>query len=684
MIVERKVDDCTVAQPPNVSMTKEQRRLINYWKLRLTFAGHCDKVAAERLSKAFQNANAVNEERSYWTEAENTEVREDMLTALFVRTRDFNGLYRLCRSEDFQGSIPWAVLKELRARHHEQNNQLEFISLSRIALKRHPWDNGSAKILVEESGALTRLEDRINTLKSGLDSLKNTDEYLQRYHDAAHFGRESQRSLIVEELENLILEQGNDEYVITFWQSMVRKMPDSWYVGNALQEAFRMQGKDAEAVVFWSRVKKIWPAWPHSDYFYAESCQEVGDLEEAIKVWFIWLEFILTKVRENANECKVHVELAAKSLQRALLFNHEPWDVISIWEKSLRRFPARRQFGQPDIRQQYIASTFLEAPELQSVSNSCEIIQKVACLCAYDNQIVRVLRMNFERNHLEELEEKFWMSHNWEFQCIPGAEAWYNLRLAQFHSFRRDYIQARVVLSQSFPTTIDESWLREIAIIDLAVDTRDFWWQQVHYRPWNVNSAKVFEAICQDSQQPLWKHDVQIWPELVWKYSSYTHLIPPLERMFERQRKREPQTLRQQVDFWKIYVSSFHQARAECYLANSFKTWRKQLSKFESTKAFEEEIEFWCHLLCYSHRDDESLWVIVQYLDLALTAKADTVGDQEVQRLTQIWTDARDSIWNVGFHAHSELPFRSAHITSQIQKYWEDAGAILQLLEADQ
>ena len=69
MIVERKVDDCTVAQPPNVSMTKEQRRLINYWKLRLTFAGHCDKVAAERLSKAFQNASAVDEERSYWTEA---------------------------------------------------------------------------------------------------------------------------------------------------------------------------------------------------------------------------------------------------------------------------------------------------------------------------------------------------------------------------------------------------------------------------------------------------------------------------------------------------------------------------------------------------------------------------------------------------------------------------------------
>ena len=154
--------------------------------------------------------------------------------------------------------------------------------------------------------------------------------------------------------------------------------------------------------------------------------------------------------------------------------------------------------------------------------------------------------------------------------------------------------------------------------------------------------------------------------------------------MFERQRKREPQTLRQQVDFWKIYVSSFHQARAECYLANSFKTWRKQLSKFESTKAFEEEIEFWCHVLYYSHRDDESLWVIVRYLDLALTAKADTVGDQEVQRLTQIWTDARDSIWNVGFHAHSELPFRSAHITSQLQKHWEDAGAILQLLEADQ
>src|SRR5579859_3414647 len=465
MIVERKVDDRTVAQPPNVSMTKEQRRLINYWKLRLTFAGHGDKVAAERLSKAFQNANAVNEERSYWTEAENTEVREDMLTALFVRTRDFNGLYRLCRSEDFQGSIPWAVLKELRARHHEQNNQLEFISLSRIALKRHPWDNGSAKILVEESKALARLEDKINILKSGLDSLKNTDEYLQRYHDAAHFSRESQRSLIVEELENLILDQGNDEYAITFWQSMVRKMPDSRSIGKALQEAFRMQGKDAEAVVFWSRVKKIWPAWPHSDYFYAESCQEVGDLEEAIKVWFIWLEFILTKVGENANECKVHVEFAAKSLQRALLFNHEPWDVISIWEKSLRRFPAISQFGwQPDIRQHYIASTFLDAPELQSVSNSAEIIQKVAVLCAYDNRIVRVLRMNFERNHIEELEGEFWRSGSGR---IPGESAWYTLRSVQFHSFRREYIQASSVISQSFWTTIDhsESWLREIAII---------------------------------------------------------------------------------------------------------------------------------------------------------------------------------------------------------------------------
>jgi len=95
--------------------------------------------------------------------------------------------------------------------------------------------------------------------------------------------------------------------------------------------------------------------------------------------------------------------------------------------------------------------------------------------------------------------------------------------------------------------------------------------------------------------------------------------------------------------------------------------------------ALEYEIDTWSELLYYSGRDDDSVNAIVRYLSSALAAKANTVNDQTFQNAVQIWREARD-IWS---RALSSLVARSPIITSQLQKHFDNAGAILRVLETD-
>lgn len=126
MIVERRIENRIVAGPPIVTITKEQRRLIDYWKLRVdSWSGGDVWAMAHGLSKAFQSANADDEELRYWSVDANPLLRQEMLIAFFVRTGDFNGLYRLCKSDDFEGYMPWESLKELGARRPDHHHPFQ-------------------------------------------------------------------------------------------------------------------------------------------------------------------------------------------------------------------------------------------------------------------------------------------------------------------------------------------------------------------------------------------------------------------------------------------------------------------------------------------------------------------------------------------------------------------------------
>src|SRR5438105_2428138 len=211
MMVERRIENRIVAEPPILSITREQRRLIEYWKTRFKFGEYHDEVAAQRLSIAFQEANADDEELRYWREAGNTSTIQERLIAVFVRQGSFDDLRQWyesqCEDEDWDGALPWQSLRELRARRTglEQNDSWELINLYRMALTRDPETFECVETFTEESKAQTRVEDRIKMLKSGLECLNWGDDCDKWWLVPG--------LLIVEELERLLL---NQEYAFTF------------------------------------------------------------------------------------------------------------------------------------------------------------------------------------------------------------------------------------------------------------------------------------------------------------------------------------------------------------------------------------------------------------------------------------------------------------------------------------
>ena len=290
MIVGRRVDG-SVTRLPTVSISKDHRRLIEYWKIRVKCTYPRDLVAPQRLSEAFQAANADQEALEFWRECRNVTryTSSRMASAICARKKDYIGLYEWCKScqEIYFAEETWEALKELRTHtsDSERNSKRDFIDLLKAALMDSPCDASLAGILVEESKAHTQVSDRIKTLRSGLEHM---GEHVRSDDWGTAPDLNDSQKLIVEELEKLVWRQGDEENTVTFWKVMVRKLPNSWYVGRALQNAFGRRGEYPEAVEFWRRIKRSQASY-QSDYFYAESCQETGDLEEAIKFWFIWM-----------------------------------------------------------------------------------------------------------------------------------------------------------------------------------------------------------------------------------------------------------------------------------------------------------------------------------------------------------------------------------------------------------
>jgi len=71
-----------------------------------------------------------------------------------------------------------------------------------------------------------------------------------------------------------------------------------------------------------------------------------------------------------------------------------------------------------------------------------EIINTVAGWCAYDDGIAASLRADLERRGIPEIEEGLWKSLQ-DHPCCRELLPWYNFRLAQFYSLRKDFTVAR-------------------------------------------------------------------------------------------------------------------------------------------------------------------------------------------------------------------------------------------------
>lgn len=188
---------------------------------------------------------------------------------------------------------------------------------------------------------------------------------------------------------------------IGFWEVLVRKSPNPWFIANTLA-VFIRSGEEDTALAFWKKMRTASSKEKHLNYFYAKRCKETGDFGEAISAWMKGLDFIVDSTEEKTL-IQFPVECVAQSLQSALTFDHECYDVIQTWERSLRGAPARARQRCADIRQNYIASTFLESVKLSGAMSN-EVLQKVASLCPFKEEIVSQLRAQFEREQDAERE----------------------------------------------------------------------------------------------------------------------------------------------------------------------------------------------------------------------------------------------------------------------------------------
>jgi len=159
-----------------------------------------------RNSEAFQAAKADQEALDFWREDDASIFMATIRArAIYVRNKDYNGLYEWCNSicrDEIIGKEVWEELKELRTHtsDSERNRKWDLINLSKAALTYDPWDVVPAKILVEESKAHTQVGDRIKILRGGLEILR-LDDWLD-------FGVNDSLKVIVEELERLFWEHG--------------------------------------------------------------------------------------------------------------------------------------------------------------------------------------------------------------------------------------------------------------------------------------------------------------------------------------------------------------------------------------------------------------------------------------------------------------------------------------------
>ena len=341
-------------------VTDAQHRLIEYWKLRSEQCSHEDEIVRQRLTNAFRSANAGNEEVAYWmqiVEKTNRRTECEMLFEAFEANGNMIGAYQFWKSRINRGEMKswdWDLLKKLTEKRNGAGfSDRELINICKAELQRDHSNQNAAWALVEASTSLTDIQARVTLLKNALDTLKSSFGELEQY---GLFEVEMVREVLVEELAQVIIEREDEKYAVGFWTTLVRKFPNFWSVSKALQSAFAANGDDQAAMQFWRRMRRVGPKEQHFAYFSAESCKDAGEFEEAMKIWWLWLDYFLSRTKRPEME-EFDPETIIDSLNNAIRFDHELPEIIKIWEASLKKHPTNNP---SDARHKCLATALLD------------------------------------------------------------------------------------------------------------------------------------------------------------------------------------------------------------------------------------------------------------------------------------------------------------------------------------
>ena len=625
--------------------TDEQHLLIEYWKLR--YEQNPKDTTRKQLTKAFRSANAVNEEVAFWKS-------------------------RISRGE-IQYSESELIVDLIKKSNSSCSIVGEVINICKVGLHQHPSNMHIADVLVKATNWLTEMEARIKLLKSAIELLKLSPSDITLKGEDYCLDVEMSREVLVEGLAQAIMEKGDDKYAVAFWITLVRKFPKSWSISEALQRAFVADGDDGGAMQFWRRMMGVCPKEQHFAYFYTESCKSAGEFEKAMKVWWLWLEYFLREVESPWKD--FDCDTIVNNLNLALNFDHEPPEIIEIWESSIRKHPPNNLY---DTRLECLSKALLSYSGHCPPDDVHNLLCKAAISCPHLDEIIIQLRASFEiiGAHLEGDFWKLQIETNDPLNKIQRS--WYYARLAQFYSRRQQYEDVRSCIFKVEEMDAYWDW-DNVGSLDIGSDSREFWRKIVERNP-TCSSVAQLEKVCNSSQSSP-SLDIQMWQSLVRENLSTSSLSWKLQERFQKY-QCNLRKLNEEIEFWKECISM--KPSDTGHLCNCLAdTCKRKRERHDSNllTALDAEITMWQTLLLeqgpeYAF-DWNDCWSIPIYLDKAINSKVNAIGDN-LQRALEVWKEAK-YFWE---SIHSNIIGQSIKIKSKIKKLIDNASTNVLLLES--
>jgi hypothetical protein len=200
----------------------------------------------------------------------------------------------------------------------------------------------------------------------------------------------------------------------------------------------------------------------------------------------------------------------------------------------------------------------------------------------------------------------------------------------------RYYIK-RVV--ESGPSGVSMEVQDVLENLDVGSDALEFWRLMVEATP-VLFYLNQLERVCNQSQSSSYS-DIRMWKSLVlWDLSDYglsLELLSP----FQKERKRDPQKIVEQIEFRKRCIRQKpSQSHYLCRrLADAYK-WKREHNSLDISTAFDDEISMWRTLLLKEVPKYAVEWGdygIPDHLQKAIRAQADAIRDN----LQSVWKYGR-------------------------------------------